>query len=181
METLEKLVGQHQENLPQFTTEEMLKIVNEYNCGKCKQIETDFPMFVEHHIEDVYKHFSENKQLPKEIAFVQFIIKNQTLNAVADIKEEAEEIEKAIWIDGVDNNRSPNREEVAKKWEENHAAAWRQHHILKLIYVFEKQKTEYISLIDRRFSELNWPSINMHLLPKLKYYGQTRDANGPVR
>jgi len=165
METLEKLVDQHQENLPQFTTEELLEIVNEYNCGRCKQIELDFPIFIEHHIEKIYRHFDKNRYLPKDVAFVQFVIKNQTLNASADIQEETVEIEKAIWIDGVDNNRSPNREEVAKNWTKKHASPWRQHHVLKLIYMFEKHKTEYLSLIDRRFSELNWPSIYMYALP----------------
>lgn len=101
---------------------------------------------------------------------MQFIIKNNTLNSSADIKEEAIEIEKAIWIDGVDNNRSPNREEVAQKWTKNYAGPWRQHHVLKLIYVFEKHKTEYLDSIDRRFSELNWPAIPMYALhSKPKY------------
>lgn len=106
---------------------------------------------------------------------MQFVIKNRTLNATADIKEEVEEIEKAIWIDGADNHRPPNREEVAKKWEENYAGPWRQHHILKLIYVFEKHKTEYLSLIERRFSELNWPSIPMYALPHKPTY------NAPIK
>ena len=85
--------------------------------------------------------------LPDDAAIKFYLLRYRSINPQREIKEQLEEIQKEKWIRGVRQGCPPDAEEVALEWARPHSAAWREHRVTTIIYVFEQEKEHYCALL----------------------------------
>ncbi|MEK7448018.1 MAG: hypothetical protein AAB019_00875 [Planctomycetota bacterium] len=129
------------------------KLEQEFCSGKFSNIEKDLELFIIQHKNDI-KRFRDTELtkikdtgVSDELAIKLFIMRTRSINPLEEIKLELDEIEKEIWYQGEKTNGLINREQVTKKWCEQHAAGWRDHWVMTVLYVFERFKDKFIKLI----------------------------------
>ncbi len=122
-----------------------------YESGQLDSIKEDLGRFICAHrtrIQD-YRAEQERKglQLTDESAIKFYLLRYRSINPQREIREQLEEIQKEKWIRGIQQGRPPDAEEVAKEWARAHSAAWREHRVTTIVYVFEQEKDRYCGLL----------------------------------
>lgn len=126
-------------------------IRRQYESGKLDSIKEDLSKFICAHrsrIED-YRRDQEARglSLPDEAAIKFYLLRYRSINPQSEIREQLEEIQKEKWIRGVLRGCPPDEQEVALEWARTHSAAWREHRVTTIIYVFEQEKSRYCDML----------------------------------
>lgn len=130
---------------------EIDNIREQYESGKLDSIKEDLGLFICTHRDKIlgYRAEQEGKglTLPDDAAIKFYILRYRSINPQREIKEQLEEIQKEKWIRGVLTGCAPDGQEVALEWARTHSAAWRQHRVTTIVYVFEQEKERYCAML----------------------------------
>lgn len=122
-----------------------------YDSGACDGIKQDLARFIGVHRAEI-RRYQESRQrlglveVDDALAVRLFIIKHRSINAVSEIQEQLEEINKEKWIQGVKLGREPDPQAVAEEWTHQHSAGWRAHRVATVLYVFDRDKERFLSV-----------------------------------
>jgi hypothetical protein len=133
---------------------EIEEIRQRYERGELDHIRRDLQAFVRNRRNDILKFKEEfntkNPQTPlsDECAIKFFILKTRSINPQSEIREQLEEIEREKWIQGVRFGKPPDPNKVALEWARFHSPGWRSHRVTTIVYVFEREKDQYVLLLN---------------------------------
>lgn len=137
-----------------MTMGEMDEIKEAYESGKLDHVKTALENFIKTHKNEI-KRLKNDKtissrlgELSDEVAVKLFVLQHRSINPIEEIKEQLTEIEKEKWIQGIHYGCSPNPEQVTKEWANLYSSGWRDHRVLCVIYVFEREKERYLKLLE---------------------------------
>jgi hypothetical protein len=130
---------------------ELDDIRRQYESGQLDSIKEDLGRFICAHrtrISD-YRAEQERKGLTlNDDALIKFyLLRYRSINPGREIREQLEEIQREKWIRGVRLGCPPDEEQVALEWAHSHSAAWREHRVTTIIYVFEQDKDRYCAML----------------------------------
>jgi len=133
------------------TMTELDEIAQKYADGRLDHIKSDLERFITANrvrIDGLKQEWATRRhvQLTDENAIKQFILKHRSINPVAEIQEQLEEIQKEKWIRGVQQGCEPDEQAVALEWSQKYSANWRAHRVTTIIYVFDREKERYVKL-----------------------------------
>lgn len=128
------------------------ELQEKYESGKFDGLKTDLESFIVSHRDEI-RSLSENSRFGRdehisfELAIKMYIMKHRTINPRRDITDQVDEIQREKWIIGVKNGKPPDPQDVARQWAKDHSQGWRDHRVLSIIYVFERDKERYLGLL----------------------------------
>jgi hypothetical protein len=130
---------------------ELDDIRRRYESGQLDSIKEDLARFIVAHRSRIqeYRVQQESKglSLTDEATVKFYLLRYRSINPGREIREQLEEIQKEKWIRGVRQGCPPDEQEVALEWARTHSAAWREHRVTTIIYVFEQEKERYCALL----------------------------------
>ena len=130
---------------------ELEDIRRQYESGQLESIKEDLARFIVAHRPRIqgYRVELESKglSLTDEATIKFYLLRYRSINPGREIREQLEEIQKEKWIRGVRQGCPPDEQEVALEWARTHSAAWREHRVTTIIYVFEQEKDRYCGLL----------------------------------
>ena len=130
---------------------ELDEIRRRYESGQLDSIKEDLARFIVAHRSRIqeYRVAQESKglSLTDEATVKFYLLRYRSINPGREIREQLEEIQKEKWIRGVRQGCPPDEQEVALEWARTHSAAWREHRVTTIIYVFEQEKERYCALL----------------------------------
>jgi hypothetical protein len=131
---------------------EIEEIEKRYEAGLLESIKADLERFIMAHRAEIQACRSEESSHGGEVSSSEavklFILRHRTINAQREIREQLEEIQREKWFRGIDTGCAPDPEAVALEWARQHSAAWRQHRLTTILYVFEREKDRYLRLLN---------------------------------
>lgn len=136
-------------------TTELDRLREEFADGKYTSIPGDLEAFIEKNRPGIRRFRDEvlgrmPGVVPTDaLAIKWYVLQIRSINPVHEIKEELGEIEQEIWIQGEQNRRTPDRLKVAREWCARHAPGWRDHRVLAIIYVLERDLDRYVDILNR--------------------------------
>jgi len=126
---------------------ELDDIRRQYEKGQLDSIKEDLGKFICAHRTRIQDYRNEQGQkrltLTEEAASKYYLLRYRSINPGREIREQLEEIQKEKWIRGVRLGCAPDEQEVALEWARTHSAAWREHRVTTIIYVFEQEKDRF--------------------------------------
>jgi hypothetical protein len=126
-------------------------IRRQYESGQLDSIKEDLARFICAYRSRIQDYRAEQERrglaLPDDAAIKFYLLRYRSINPQREIKEQLEEIQKEKWIRGVRQGCPPDAEEVALEWARTHSAAWREHRVTTIIYVFEQEKDRYCGML----------------------------------
>jgi hypothetical protein len=126
-------------------------IRQQYESGQLDSIKDDLVHFICLHKSKILAYRDEQEQkgltLPDEAAIKFYLLRYRSINPQREIREQLEEIQKEKWIRGVLTGCAPDAQQVALEWARTHSAAWRQHRVTTIVYVFEQEKERYCTML----------------------------------
>lgn len=144
-------------NNERYKTHSMMSILTDlnsnYSSGKFKQIESDLENFFNKNKEAIQDF--KNTKLSKlkgvtptdELAAKLYLLKSRSVNPLEEVKLELEEIEKEIWHRSENGKHVVDRNAVAVEWSKKHAPGWRDQFTMTALYIFGRNKTKYLEII----------------------------------
>jgi hypothetical protein len=130
---------------------ELEEIKMKYERGLLDPIREDLKRFIATHRIEIQRFQTKRGRLgatemTDELAIKLYIIRHRTINPAREIQEQLEEIKREKWIRGEKLGREPDAQQVALEWSRQHSAGWRAHRVTSIIYVFERNREEYLRL-----------------------------------
>ena len=130
---------------------EIDSIRRQYESGKLDSIKEDLGRFICAHRTRIGEYRAEQERkgltLNDEAAVKFYLLRYRSINPGREIREQLEEIQKEKWIRGVRLGCPPDDEQVALEWARTHSAAWREHRVTTIVYVFEQEKDRYCAML----------------------------------
>jgi len=130
---------------------EIEDIRRQYESGQLDSIKEDLARFIVAHRSRIqeYRAAQEEKglSLTDEATVKFYLLRYRSINPGREIREQLEEIQKEKWIRGVRQGCPPDEQEVALEWARKHSAAWREHRVTTIVYVFEQEKEKYCAML----------------------------------
>ncbi len=130
---------------------ELEDIRRQYESGQLESIKEDLARFIVAHRPRIQEYRveleSKGLSLTDEATIKFYLLRYRSINPGREIREQLEEIQKEKWIRGVRQGCPPDEQEVALEWARTHSAAWREHRVTTIIYVFEQEKDRYCGLL----------------------------------
>jgi len=130
---------------------ELEDIRRQYESGQLESIKEDLARFIVAHRPRIQEYRveleSKGLSLTDEATIKFYLLRYRSINPGREIREQLEEIQKEKWIRGVRQGCPPDEQEVALEWARTHSAAWREHRVTTIIYVFEQEKERYCGLL----------------------------------
>jgi hypothetical protein len=127
------------------------EIRRQYESGQLDSIKEDLARFICAYRSRIQEYRTEQERrglaLPDDAAIKFYLLRYRSINPQREIKEQLEEIQKEKWIRGVRQGCPPDDEEVAREWARTHSAAWREHRVTTIIYVFEQEKDRFCGML----------------------------------
>ncbi|MCK5578916.1 MAG: hypothetical protein KAI63_05280 [Planctomycetes bacterium] len=140
--------------MPNKTNRSCLQELEQDFCaGKFKKIEKELELFITQHkkeinlFRDTELKKIKNTPVSDELAIKLFIMRTRSINPIEEIKLELQEIEKEIWYRGEKANGQVDRDKICQEWCQSHAAGWRDHWVMSVLYVFERHKNKFVKLL----------------------------------
>ena len=131
---------------------ELDEIRRDYEAGRLGAIQQDLERFLVAHRAEIVAARAEQERagvaVPAGDAVKLFILRHRSIHAQHEIRDQLEEIQREKWIRGVQSGCSPDAQQVAAEWAQAHSAAWRQHRLTTIVYVFEQDKDRYLKLLN---------------------------------
>jgi hypothetical protein len=130
---------------------EIDEIRRQYESGQLDSIKEDLSRFICAHRSRIqeYRAGQEAKglSLTDDATIKFYLLRYRSINPGREIREQLEEIQKEKWIRGVRQGCPPDEQEVAQEWARTHSAAWREHRVTTIVYVFEQEKEKYCAML----------------------------------
>ena len=130
---------------------ELDDIRRQYESGRLDSIKEDLGHFICAHRTRILEYRAEQERkglnLGDEAAIKFYLLRYRSINPGREIREQLEEIQREKWIRGVRQGCPPDDQEVAMEWARTHSAAWREHRVTTIVYVFEQEKARYCALL----------------------------------
>jgi len=130
---------------------ELDDIRRQYESGQLDSIKEDLKHFICLHRQKILAYRAEQEtkglSLPDDAAIKFYLLRYRSINPQREIREQLEEIQREKWIRGVLTGCAPDDQQVALEWARTHSAAWRQHRVTTIVYVFEQEKENYCSML----------------------------------
>jgi len=130
---------------------ELENIRRQYQSGQLDSIKEDLARFICAHRTRICEYRVEQERkgltLNDDAAIKFYLLRYRSINPGREIREQLEEIQKEKWIRGVRLGCPPDEQEVALECARTHSAAWREHRVTTIIYVFEQEKDRYCSML----------------------------------
>lgn len=131
---------------------EIEEIRRKYEAGLMDEIRGDLERFIRAHRDEIRRLRDANiaRNLPPladDTAVKLFILQHRSINPRREIQEQLQEISREKWIRGVQLGHAPDEGEVAAEWAQKHAAGWRAHRVMSIVYVFEREKDRLVRLL----------------------------------
>ena len=130
---------------------ELDDIRRQYETGQLDSIKEDLGKFICAHRSRIQDYRVEQERkgltLTEEAAIKFYLLRYRSINPGREIREQLEEIQREKWIRGVRLGCPPDDEQVALEWARSHSAAWREHRVTTIIYVFEQDKDRYCAML----------------------------------
>ena len=130
---------------------EIEDIRRQYESGRLDSIKEDLGLFICAHRSRIleYRAAQEAKglNLPEDAAIKFYLLRYRSINPGREIREQLEEIQREKWIRGVMTGCAPDEQAVAQEWARTHSAAWREHRVTTIVYVFEQEKERYCRML----------------------------------
>ncbi|MBI3270078.1 MAG: hypothetical protein HYZ53_13720 [Planctomycetes bacterium] len=133
--------------------DEFKNLDRDYRNGRFRAIEVDLENFIRKNRENIRRFQEENLRKLKSaspsdaLAIKWYIMQIQTINPVDEIKSQLDEIEKEIWYQAQQHGPGLDRSRVAKEWCRRHAPGWRDHRVLAIIYVLDRNVDRYVQIL----------------------------------
>ncbi len=130
---------------------ELDEIREKYERGELDKVKEDLERFLLAHRQSIREYRDEQRSKGSSMADDElvkiYILRHRTINPGRDIAEQLDEIQKEKWIRGVHLGRPPDPREVVEDWSRLYSAAWRQHRLNEIAYVFNMDKERYLRLL----------------------------------
>ena len=130
---------------------ELDDIRRRYESGQLDSIKEDLARFIVAHRSRIQEYRieleSKGLSLTDEATIKFYLLRYRSINPGREIREQLEEIQKEKWIRGVRQGCPPDEQEVALEWARKHSAAWREHRVTTIVYVFEQEKDRYCAML----------------------------------
>jgi hypothetical protein len=127
------------------------EIRRRYEAGQLEDIREDLERFLRDHGTRIARFREEQRgkglEVDDELAVKLYLIHYRSINPRKEIQDQLEEIRKEAWIRGVNSGCAPDPQEVAQDWARKYSAAWRDHRITTIVYVFERDKDRYLRIV----------------------------------
>jgi hypothetical protein len=129
------------------------QLCREYASGKLDTIKDDLAGFLRRQaaairsLRDEYFGTQDVPPTADEVAVKMFILKSRSINPSREILDQLDEINREKWIRGINAGFSPDPQSVATDWARLHSPGWRDHRVMAIIYVFEREKERFIALV----------------------------------
>jgi hypothetical protein len=129
------------------------QLCREYASGKLDAIKDDLASFLRRQaaaircLRNEYFGAQDVPPTADEVAIKMFILKSRSINPSREILDQLDEINREKWIRGINAGISPDPQSVAMDWARLHSPGWRDHRVMAIIYVFEREKDRYLALI----------------------------------
>ena len=126
-------------------------IRRQYESGQLDSIKEDLGRFICAHRSRILDYRAEQQlkglTLSEESTIKFYLLRYRSISPGRELREQLEEIQKEKWIRGVRQGCPPDDQEVALEWARTHSAAWREHRVTTIVYVFEQEKDRYCSML----------------------------------
>lgn len=132
---------------------ELEQLAREFDAGRLDPIKGDLATFLRRNAESIRRlrdeYFGTQDVPPTadEVAVKMFILRSRSINPTREILDQLEEINREKWIRGVQSGSAPDPQAVAQDWARLYSPGWRDHRVMAIIYVFERDKDRYLSLL----------------------------------
>ncbi|HXX94979.1 MAG TPA: hypothetical protein VEN81_15240 [Planctomycetota bacterium] len=130
---------------------ELDEIALEYRAGRLEAIKVDLERFLLAHRGEIAACRAEQERTTPGIteadAVKLFILRHRSIHPAHEIRDQLEEIQKEKWIRGIQSGCAPDAQQVAVEWARAHSAAWRQHRLTTVLYVFDQEQERYLKLL----------------------------------
>lgn len=124
----------------------------QYEAGRLEDLRGDLERFMVAHREKIRVFAAEQAArglvIPIDAAVKFYILRQRSINPRREIQDQLEEIQREKWIRGVQSGCAPDPQEVAADWAKRYSAMWREHRLTTIVYVFEREKSRYLKLIE---------------------------------
>ena len=130
---------------------ELDDIRRQYESGQLDSIKEDLGRFICAHRARIFDYRAEQERkglsLNDEATIKFYLLRYRSINPGREIREQLEEIQREKWIRGVRLGCPPDDEQVAMEWARTHSAAWREHRVTTIVYVFEQEKERFCAML----------------------------------
>jgi len=130
---------------------ELDDIRRQYESGQLDSIKEDLGRFICAHRARICDYRTEQERkgltLNDEATIKFYLLRYRSINPGREIREQLEEIQREKWIRGVRLGCPPDDEQVAMEWARTHSAAWREHRVTTIVYVFEQEKERFCAML----------------------------------
>jgi hypothetical protein len=132
---------------------ELEGLAREYDSGQLDALKNDLVEFVRKHREDIrrlrdeYFGVMDVPPTADEVAIKMYLLKSRSINPTREILDQMEEINREKWIRGVQAGCAPDPASVAQDWARLYSPGWRDHRVMAIIYVFEREKDKYLDIV----------------------------------
>lgn len=124
---------------------ELDEVNQEYAQGKLEKIKEDLELFIKSHKEPI-KAVSARLKVNLDIALRFYILHKRTINTKKENLDQICEMKKEIWYRHEEDSSKPENEIIAD-WTRKHAAGWRDHRIIQILFVYLQDKDKYLALL----------------------------------
>ena len=129
-----------------------LKAIREkHDSGELDEIKRQLVQFMCANREDFFR-FREReirawqKDIDPFICLKLFILEKKTIDFRSEMKSQVEEIQKEVQRQ-LETDATANPQTIKQEWTKQHAASWRAHRIMEVIYVLNENKDFFLSTI----------------------------------
>jgi len=130
---------------------ELDDIRRQYESGQLDSIKEDLARFICAHRSRILEYRADQERkglaLGEDGAVKFYLLRYRSINPGREIREQLEEIQREKWIRGVMTGCAPDEQAVAQEWARTHSAAWREHRVTTIVYVFEQEKERYCRML----------------------------------
>ncbi len=128
-------------------------IEEEYEQGNLQEVEQDLSTFLDERRQKIFEirksledQFS-NRHIDLAFAVKTYILQIRSINPEYEIRKEMKDIEREVQRRQSKHDEPVDREEVVQEWCDRYAPSWRDRHVMTVIYVFERNRDKYLSII----------------------------------
>ena len=138
---------------------ELENLGREYEGGKLDAIKSDLDGFLRRYAADVrrlrddYFGAADVPPTADEVAIKMFILKSRSINPTREILDQMDEINREKWIRGIQAGCAPDAAAVAQDWARLYSPGWRDHRVMAIIFVFERDKQRYLDILHSALTE----------------------------
>ena len=108
--------------------------------------------FISSSKKQIYTHRQEleqriNKPISLDAAVRLFITGKGSINFIAYMHAQQEEISREIWIVH-EHDSNPTDDEIASNWIHDYAEMFREYHLRSVLYLYDKEKEDFLELLE---------------------------------